>query len=235
MQNAAPSIDFNEPETNGIIPWIIGAIALVLMIYTVNNTVQRIPTELANQAQIILSESNAGDVKVNIDGRDLNLSGTLAAGVNRDSLVERISSVSGMRVVVDDMVEFDPKVQAKLESLAFNRALQNLDFSRVAFEPGSTSLTDDSRVALRQLVQVLRTSPGSRIRISGHTDNTGRPEVNLRISRERAQAVADFLIQNNVDSDQLIAQGYGATRPIADNATEAGRTANRRIEINYVP
>ena len=59
--------------------------------------------------------------------------------------------------------------------------------------------------------------------------------MNLRISRERAQAVADFLTQNGVESDQLIAQGYGATRPIADNATEAGRTANRRIEINYVP
>jgi len=165
----------------------------------------------------------------------LNLSGTLAAGIDRDALVERISQVSGMRVVVDDMVEFDPKAQAKLQSLAFNRALQNLDFSRVAFEQGSTSLTDDSRVALLQLVQVMRTSPGSRIRISGHTDNTGRPEVNLRISRERAQAVADFLTQNGIDSDQLIAQGYGATRPIADNATEAGRTANRRIEINYVP
>jgi outer membrane protein OmpA-like peptidoglycan-associated protein len=235
MQNAAPSIDFNEPDSNGIIPLIVGFIALVLLVYTVKNTLHRIPAELSSQAQSILSESNAGDVKVAINGRDLNLSGTLAAGVNRDELVERISRVSGMRVVVDDMVEFDPKAQAKLESLAFNRALQNLDFSRVAFEQGSTSLTDDSRVALLQLVQVLRTSPSSRIRISGHTDNTGRPEVNLRISRERAQAVADFLTQNGVESDQLIAQGYGATRPIADNATEAGRTANRRIEINYVP
>ena len=138
MQNAAPSIDFNEPDSNGIIPLIVGFIALVLLVYTVKNTLHRIPAELSSQAQSILSESNAGDVKVAINGRDLNLSGTLAAGVNRDDLVDRISRVSGMRVVVDDMVEFDPKAQAKLESLAFNRALQNLDFSRVAFEQGST-------------------------------------------------------------------------------------------------
>jgi len=235
MQTAASSINFNEPETNGIVPWIIGALALILLVYTVNGTLKKIPTNLKTEAQSILNESNASDVNLAIDGRDLQLSGTLAAGIDRDNLVKRIARISGMRVVVDDMVEFDPKEQAKLESLAFNRAIQNLDFSQVAFEQGSTSLTNDSRVALLQLVQVLRANPSSRIRISGHTDNTGRPEVNLRISRERAQAVATFLTQNSVNSDQLIAQGYGATRPIADNATEAGRTANRRIEISYVP
>jgi len=77
MQNAAPLINFNEHETNGIIPWVVGALALALLVYTVKGTLQRIPAELLSQTQGILSESNAGDVKAAIDGRDLNLSGTL--------------------------------------------------------------------------------------------------------------------------------------------------------------
>ena len=234
MQNAAPSIELTEYDQPGIWPWVIGAIALILLTVSVRSDLKNIPGSLSRQAHAIAESAGASAIDLNMDGRDLTLSGTLNPGVARDPVVEQLRSIEGIRIIVDDMEEFDPAEQARLELASFKQSLDSIDFSKVAFERGSASLTSDSRSALLQLVQVLNAYPQFRIRVSGHTDNTGRAEVNLRISRQRSSSVADFLIDNNINPNQIIAQGYGATRPIADNSTEAGRAANRRIEINYV-
>ena len=76
--------------------------------------------------------------------------------------------------------------------------------------------------------------PETRIRIEGHTDDTGPETVNLRISRERAQAVANYLANRGISDNRLIAKGYGSTQPIDNATTEAARSRNRRIEISYV-
>jgi len=234
MQNAAPPIELHEYDTPGIWPWVIGAVALILLSVSVRSNLHDIPRSLSRQAHMIAESLGASDIDLKVDGRDLALSGTLNAGIARDPLVQRLSNIDGMRIVVDDMKEFDPAEKARLELSGFKQALAGIDFAQVAFERGSASLTANSRSALLQLAQVLKAYPQYRVRVSGHTDNTGRAEVNLRISRQRSSSVADFLVDNNINPNQIIAQGYGATRPIADNSTEAGRAANRRIEINYV-
>jgi len=234
MQNAASPLEFHESDTPSIWPWVIGAIALILLTVSVRSDLKHIPRSLSRIAHVAAENAGASNIDISIDGRDLALSGTLNPGINREALVSNIGSIEGVRVVVDDMIEFDPKEQARLELLGFKEGLDSINYSEVAFERGSASLTAESRTALMQLAQVLLTYPQFRIRVSGHTDNTGRAEVNLRISRQRASAVADFLTDNNVSENQVIAQGYGATRPIADNSTEDGRAANRRIEISYV-
>ncbi len=234
MQNAALPIEFQENDTPGIWPWVIGAVALILLTVSVRSDLKNIPRSLSRQAHVVAESAGATTIDLHMDGRDLALSGTLNHGVPRDALVTRLASIDGVRVVVDDMTEFDPAEQARLELSSFKAALSSIDFSQVAFERGSASLTANSRSALLQLAQILQAYPQYRVRVSGHTDNTGRAEVNLRISRQRASSVADFLTDNRVNPNQIIAQGYGATRPIADNSTEAGRAANRRIEINYV-
>lgn len=234
MQNNALPIELHEDDTPSVWPWVIGAIALTLLAVSVRSDLKHIPDTLQRQAGSVASLADAGNINIDVDGRDLSMSGTLSPGVDRDALVSRISAINGVRVVVDDMTEFDPQEQARLQELDFKQAINNIDFSQVAFERGSASLTATSQTALLQLVQILRLNPQFRIRVAGHTDNTGRAEVNLRISRERAGSVADFLIDNGINAQQIIAQGYGATRPIADNSTDAGRAANRRIEINYV-
>lgn len=73
--------------------------------------------------------------------------------------------------------------------------------------------------------------PGARITIAGHTDDRGRPEVNLLLSQQRAEAVAARLIAAGVADARITAVGYGADRPVADNATAEGRAQNRRIEF----
>ncbi len=234
MQNAAHPIELNEFDTPSIWPWIIGSIALILLTVSVRSDLNHITRSISFQAHEIAQSLGASNIEIEVDGRDIAMSGTLEAGVDRDALVQSVGALNGVRVVVDDMEEFDPSELARIELLGFKEGLESIDFSQVAFERGSASLTSDSRDALLQLVQVLRTYPQFRIRVAGHTDNTGRAEVNLRISRQRASSVADFLVDHNIKASQIIAQGYGATRPIADNSTEAGRTANRRIEISHV-
>jgi OOP family OmpA-OmpF porin len=73
--------------------------------------------------------------------------------------------------------------------------------------------------------------PGYDIAITGHTDSTGNPDSNRRLSHQRAQAVADFLIRIGVPRQRLTVRGAGSTEPVARNDTRAGREQNRRIEF----
>jgi adhesin transport system outer membrane protein len=69
------------------------------------------------------------------------------------------------------------------------------------------------------------------VRVEGHTDNTGSDQINMPLSRARAQRVSDYLVLHGMEMVNIAVAGYGSNRPIADNATEAGRAANRRVEV----
>lgn len=101
----------------------------------------------------------------------------------------------------------------------------------INFERAKADLTSDSTQTLKDLAQIANECPSFSVQIEGHTDAEGTDERNQRLSDRRARAVADFLSQNGVDARRLTTVGYGATRPIADNATAEGRAKNRRIEF----
>ena len=101
----------------------------------------------------------------------------------------------------------------------------------INFARAKADLTADSAQTLRDLSQIANECPSFKIRIEGYTDSEGTDERNQRLSDRRARAVADFLAQNGVDPRRMSTIGYGATRPIADNSTAAGRAKNRRIEF----
>ncbi len=234
MQDHALQLELPEQDQPGIWPWVIGTIAAVLLLINVIPLSEKIPHSLFNKAQSIISGANIEGALVSVDGRDLILSGTVSQTIDRDALVQTLNNIDGVRIVEDNMSSIDPEAIKRQAQQDFLTALSAVDTSQVAFEPGSVSLTEQSKTSLAQLVQLLRAYPQYRIRVAGHTDNTGRPEVNLRISKQRAQAVANYLLQRSVGRDQVIAQGYGATRPIASNEAAAGRARNRRIEINFI-
>lgn len=193
-----------------------------------------IPASLHRQTAAIFAAEGQNDVVVSVSGRNVSLSGELSASADRESLLRRVAAVTGVRLVADSMSVDDPEADERAQRAAFGDALGLLNLSAVSFEPGSNTFAAGSDQALAELAQLLRTWPEYRIRVIGHTDNTGRPAVNLRLSRDRARAVADWLIGRGAAEDQIIAQGYGATQPIADNATAEGRARNRRIEVRYV-
>jgi outer membrane protein OmpA-like peptidoglycan-associated protein len=101
----------------------------------------------------------------------------------------------------------------------------------VFFDKDSFRLKEESFIELDKVADFLLKNSKLRIEISGHTDSSGKPEYNLKLSELRAKAVYDYLLSKNVQPSQLIYIGYGDKYPLADNETEAGRIKNRRTEL----
>ncbi|MCX7697828.1 MAG: OmpA family protein [Bacteroidales bacterium] len=104
----------------------------------------------------------------------------------------------------------------------------------IYFDYDKATLRPESKNELDRLVSLLKTMPSIKIEVSGHTDNRGSEEYNLKLSYERAKAVVDYLIAAGVESQRLSYKGYGFYQPIATNETEEGRQLNRRVEFKVV-
>ena len=104
----------------------------------------------------------------------------------------------------------------------------------VHFGVGKSTVNAQSRVALRNVVEVMKRLPSLRIEVQGHTDSKGDPKLNLALSQKRAEAVRRYLIRQGIDPSRLTARGYGMTRPIAPNNTPQGRALNRRVMIEVM-
>jgi len=101
----------------------------------------------------------------------------------------------------------------------------------VLFSGGSANLTPAANRTVLKLVQFLQLNPRRVIRVEGYSDSNGEVADNLRLSQERAQSVAEMLIDLGVDSKRIAVEGYGEGYPVADNASTRGRAQNRRVEI----
>jgi outer membrane protein OmpA-like peptidoglycan-associated protein len=104
----------------------------------------------------------------------------------------------------------------------------------IEFDEASETVRSANAALLDGVVRMAAICPGA-LRIEGHTDNAGADDFNVDLSRKRANAVRAALIRRGMDPRRISADGFGATRPIADNGDEAGRARNRRIEIRVVP
>lgn len=103
--------------------------------------------------------------------------------------------------------------------------------SDISFDTGSAALKPPMRSVLDPFADSLRNDPSALIAIVGHTDSTGSDAVNNPLSVERANSVRDYLVARGVPSTRIKTEGHGEREPVADNATEAGRAKNRRVEI----
>lgn len=108
--------------------------------------------------------------------------------------------------------------------------------------PGNvTFATDSDQISpafdnvLASVALVLNKYSQSLVDVSGHTDNVGTHLYNMELSQRRAESVAQYLVNMQVNPQRLSVQGFGDTQPIAPNTTEAGRSQNRRVEIKIVP
>jgi outer membrane protein OmpA-like peptidoglycan-associated protein len=108
--------------------------------------------------------------------------------------------------------------------------------------PGSVSFaTDSSTIAptlqptLDKIAGTLQEYPATTITVVGHTDSMGDAQYNMQLSEQRASAVANYLVQRGIDPRRITVQPRGETAPIADNASEAGRAQNRRVEMLIRP
>jgi outer membrane protein OmpA-like peptidoglycan-associated protein len=106
-----------------------------------------------------------------------------------------------------------------------------LVLKNIVFELNKSNLLEQSYVELNKLVMYLKRNPTLKISIVGYTDNIGKEEDNINLSKARAKAVADYLIKNNINKNNINYNGLGSSNPIAVNTTEVGRQKNRRVEL----
>ncbi|GAB4404050.1 MAG: hypothetical protein OHK0039_03950 [Bacteroidia bacterium] len=108
-------------------------------------------------------------------------------------------------------------------------------FESLEFGTNSTKLKSDVKPELDYIVRFLQTYPMFKLEVEGHTDAVGRAESNLRLSQDRARAIADYVVRKGeLDTARVHATGYGETRPLVPNDTEENRAKNRRVEFKLV-
>ena len=105
----------------------------------------------------------------------------------------------------------------------------------VTFDTGKADLQQSFHATLESVVKVLREYDKTVIEIAGHTDSVGSDSFNQTLSEQRAREVGAYLSARGIIPERIVTVGYGESRPIGDNASEAGRAQNRRAELTLIP
>ena len=112
---------------------------------------------------------------------------------------------------------------------------ENIDVSFYYATSASCELVDTLKKYLDDVAKYMKENPGSVLGITGHSDDQGTMAENHERSVKRANAVVDYLVQQGVSKERLLANGKGSIEPVASNKTENGRRMNRRVDIRIVP
>jgi OmpA-OmpF porin, OOP family len=101
----------------------------------------------------------------------------------------------------------------------------------VLFDFDKSTIKPEAAAILDRLVAFMNENKDKKVNLSGHTDSIGTDAYNQKLSERRANSVKAYIVKKGVDDSRVAAQGFGETKPIADNKTKEGRAKNRRVEI----
>lgn len=161
-------------------------------------------------------------------GEEVVYEGTASARVIEASRMDRARVAEEVRRDLDELGFDDQEVVEDERGVTIR-------LDNILFPPDSDFLRDSEKEKLRGVAEILRRYPERDILIGGHTALAGTERGRQQLSESRAAAVANYLLELGVrERDQMILRGFGATEPVADNSTEAGRRRNRRVEITIL-
>ncbi|RVT82260.1 OmpA family protein [Rhodobacteraceae bacterium CCMM004] len=193
------------------------------------------PRLLAGLSALSLLHNGA----VTVTETAVEISGTSGNAEARSEIARLLSPQLDETVSMDIRVNYDKTLDPLLglptpeECVAqINQAVRA---KKITFDPGAATIDAEARETLDRIAELMRTCEDVRMEIAGYTDSQGRESMNLELSQARAEAVLTALAARRVLTGNLIAKGYGEADPIADNGTEEGREANRRIEFTMIP
>ncbi len=170
------------------------------------------------------------DDATTLDGARVRVTGTVDAGDTR--VTDFITAVGeAFGVTVEDSVQVDTGAEALARLEASLK--EQLAANPILFATGSADIDPQSDAILQQAAAAITAAPGIAVEIVGHTDDQGAETANQTLSDARANAVLARLVELGVDLARLTARGAGEAEPIADNTTDVGRAANRRIAFEF--
>ncbi len=183
-----------------------------------------------------LGELHEGQVTVRADLVEIR--GTTGNREASDTIARILSGKLGQgqqyRINVAYDETLDPVASLPTPQECVRQINAHLSERQITFAPGSANIDPAARQTLDRIAEVMRNCLDVAMEIGGHTDSQGREEMNQRLSQRRAEAVIEALMARRIPVAHLTAMGYGPSVPIADNGTEAGREANRRIEFKLL-
>ncbi len=162
-----------------------------------------------------------------------------------ESTVDKDSDIDRLTKERDAAIQVSMGMQKKLEDgkkasnenakkLVLDNIVSTFKLSKVEFKTGSAILTDKSTGLLDRVAGIMSEHAGYNYKIQGHTDSQGKQASNVKLSQARADSVKSYLVSKGISDAVLSTEGFGASAPIADNATKAGRLQNRRVVFEIV-
>lgn len=222
----------------GIILWILLGIICILI------HAKNIENKLTARSQEQLKSTEFANLKVSFNGRDALLAGIVSSEAFAQKAEALIDGVNGVRKV-KNLLELEVKAVETPEMSVIEKSVKavessqkqkpEIDFSQfqIYFVSDSYRLSNEAWLSLNKFQKILSDYSRIRMKILGHTDNTGTHEYNSRLSRKRAEAVKSYLVNQGILPERLMVVGLGETQPVADNATPEGRRKNRRVEFKF--
>ena len=147
---------------------------------------------------------------------------------------EKLGEAENFQINVTYREELDPAAALPSPEECVDQINAVLAEAKITFAAGSAEIAADAAPTIDKIAEIMDECQEVPMEIGGYTDSQGREEMNLELSQSRAQAVLNALLARRVLTTNLVAHGYGEANPVADNGTEAGREANRRIEFRLL-
>lgn len=183
-----------------------------------------------------LSDLEHGAVIMQADFVELHGSTTDAEANARIArlFADKLGEAQNFKINVDYEEPPEPENTQPTPEECVARVNAILEEQKITFAPGSVTVEGESLQVVNRIAEVLRECPDAGMEIGGHTDSQGREEMNLQLSQSRAEGVLSALLARRILTSNLTAKGFGESQPIADNDSEEGREANRRIEFRLI-
>ncbi len=188
--------------------------------------------EEAGQSEVDLADARVRIAELEAEIRELD---EQLGGVSQErvALVQRLEAEARIREQFASIESLFEREEARVSRESNNLVLRLVGLT---FASGSAEIAAENRALLQKVAQAATVFPRSQIVIEGHTDSYGSDDTNMELSRERADAVSAYLVEQfGIPAFRTSSVGYGETQPIANNETPQGRARNRRIDVRIEP
>jgi OOP family OmpA-OmpF porin len=193
------------------------------------------PLQIGRNYTALLLAKGGKKVVEQLDASGGTTTGTMPIGNGRSLWLQVDVANSGEMYSLTIVEEGDMKQEVEFTAGDLAEALKtkgSIAIRNILFDTGKATIKPESAGALAIIADVLKADEALKVEIQGHTDDVGAPAANLKLSQDRAAAVKAYLVSTGgIAAARLTTAGLGDTKPVTDNATEEGRTQNRRVEL----